>query len=202
MGKTSRGRRSLIRPSRADVRVCVGAVGITTSGYSGGVKAIIPGVASAETIQHNHRRMTEPNAVAGHLDDNPVRCDIEEAGELVGAHFILNVILDESKAVVSAVAGHPRAAHREGCARLDAFGRVTVEQPADVVFVSAGGYPKDINLYQAQRRWTTPGTSSGRAASLCWSPSVAVGWAVASLKNGCRNRAGRTPSSLASSASL
>jgi nickel-dependent lactate racemase len=154
VGKTSRGTPvAIFRPvAEADVRVCVGAIEYHYfAGYSGGVKAIIPGVASAETIQYNHRRMTEPNAIAGHLDDNPVRCDIEEAGELVGAHFILNVILDESKAVVSAVAGHPRAAHREGCARLDAFGRVTVGQPADVIFVSAGGYPKDINLYQAQK---------------------------------------------------
>lgn len=154
IGKTSRGTPvAIFRPVvEADARVCVGAIEYHYfAGYSGGVKAIIPGAASAETIQYNHRRMTEPNAVAGHLDDNPVRCDIEEAGQLVGVHFILNVILDESKTVVSAVAGHPRAAHRQGCAQLDAFGRVTVEQPVDVIFVSAGGYPKDINLYQAQK---------------------------------------------------
>jgi nickel-dependent lactate racemase len=69
----------------------------------------------------------------------------------VGIHFILNVILDEAKRVVHAVAGHPQAAHRAGCARLDAFGRATVSEPADLVIVSAGGHPKDINLYQAQK---------------------------------------------------
>ena len=52
---------------------------------------------------------------------------------------------------MSAVAGHPRAAHREGCARLDALAQIKMEKPADIVVVSAGGYPKDINLYQTQK---------------------------------------------------
>ncbi len=46
---------------------------------------------------------------------------------------------------------HPRLAHRAGCARLDAFGQATLDRPADVVVVSAGGFPRDINLYQAQK---------------------------------------------------
>jgi lactate racemase len=80
-----------------------------------------------------------------------VREDIEEAGEMVGVHFILNAILDENKTIVGAVAGHPRLAHRAGCEKLDTCGLVTIEHPADVVIVSAGGYPKDLNLYQAQK---------------------------------------------------
>jgi len=121
------------------------------AGYSGGAKAIIPGVSNAQTIRQNHRWMTEPGAVTGQLDGNPVREDIEEAGEMVGVHFILNAILNENKAIAGAVAGHPRQAHRAGCQLLDACGLVTVEHPADVVIVGAGGYPKDLNLYQAQK---------------------------------------------------
>jgi nickel-dependent lactate racemase len=137
---------------QADVRVCLGNIEYHYfAGYSGGVKAIIPGTANAETIQRNHRWMTAPGALAGHLDDNPVRDDIEEAGEMVGVHFILNAILDEGQTIVSAVAGHPRLAHRAGCQQLDAFGSVTVDQPADIVIVSAGGHPKDLNLYQSQK---------------------------------------------------
>jgi len=154
VGRTSRGTPvSIFRPvMQADVRVCVGNIEYHYfAGYSGGVKAIVPGVAGAETIQHNHRRMTEPGALPGHLDDNPVRCDIEEAGELVGVHFILNAILDEDKTVVSVVAGNARAAHREGCQQLDVFGLATIDQAVEVVIVSAGGYPKDLNLYQAQK---------------------------------------------------
>ncbi len=154
VGHTRRGTPvAIFRPVLdADIRVCLGAIEYHYfAGYSGGVKAVIPGVCSTDTIQHNHRMMTEPGAVTGNLDGNPVRDDIEEAGEIVGVHFILNVILGEAKRVVTAVAGLPRTAHREGCARLDAFGRATVKRPVDVVVVSAGGYPKDINLYQAQK---------------------------------------------------
>lgn len=136
----------------ADVRVCLGAIEYHYfAGFSGGYKAIIPGLASARTIQRNHSMMTQAGAEPGRLDGNPVREDLDEAGELVGVHFLLNVILDTDHRIVGAVAGHPRLAHRAGCARLDGFGRAFLPQPADVVIASAGGYPKDINLYQAQK---------------------------------------------------
>lgn len=154
VGVTRRGTPiDVFRPvRRADIRILVGAIEYHYfAGYSGGMKALVPGVCTEATIQANHRRMTEPGAVAGRLDGNPVRDDIEEGGDLIGAQFILNVVLDEGKRVVRAVAGHPRLAHRAGCAALDAFGRAAVERPADLVVVSAGGSPKDINLYQAQK---------------------------------------------------
>ena len=154
VGETRRGTPVWVfRPvMEADVRVCVGNIEYHYfAGYSGGAKAIIPGVSNAQTIRQNHRWMTEPGAVTGQLDGNPVREDIEEAGEMVGVHFILNAILNENKAIAGAVAGHPRQAHRAGCQLLDACGLVTVEHPADVVIVGAGGYPKDLNLYQAQK---------------------------------------------------
>ena len=154
VGVTARGTPvDVFRPvRRADVRVLVGVIEYHYfAGYSGGFKALIPGVCTEATIQANHRRMTEAGAITGNLDGNPVRDDIEEAGALVGADFILNVVLDEHKRIVRAVAGHPVLAHRAGCAALDAFGRATVDRRADVVVIGAGGSPKDLNLYQAQK---------------------------------------------------
>jgi nickel-dependent lactate racemase len=154
VGVTRRGTPiEVFRPvRRADIRILVGAIEYHYfAGYSGGMKALVPGVCTEATIQANHRRMTEPGAVAGRLEGNPVREDLEEGGALIGAQFLLNVVLDDEQRVVRAVAGHPRLAHRAGCAALDAFGRATVERPADLVIVSAGGSPKDINLYQAQK---------------------------------------------------
>jgi lactate racemase len=49
------------------------------------------------------------------------------------------------------VAGDVTAAHRRGCELVAARGIVEIERPADVVLVSAGGHPKDLNLYQAQK---------------------------------------------------
>jgi nickel-dependent lactate racemase len=154
VGHTRRGTPVFVfRPAlAADVRVCLGAIEYHyVMGYSGGYKAIIPGVSSPDTVQHNHRMMTAPGAAAGQRIGNPAREDIDEAGAMVGVDFILNVIMGGAKRVVSAVAGHPLAAHEEGCRRLDAFGRAKVAGPVDVVVVSAGGHPKDINLYQAQK---------------------------------------------------
>jgi nickel-dependent lactate racemase len=154
LGRTRRGTPVTIFRTvlEADVRVCLGNIEYHYfAGYSGGAKAIVPGASGLDTIQQNHRMMVEPGARTGALAGNPVREDIDEAGRMVGIDFVLNVLLDGSKRIVDAVAGHPEAAHREGCARLDGIGRSMVDRAADLVIASAGGYPKDIDLYQAQK---------------------------------------------------
>ncbi len=135
----------------ADIRVCLGTVELHYfAGYSGGYKSLLPGICSRKTIEANHKLMLRPGAAAGRLD-SPVRCDLEEAGELIGCHFILNVVLNSEKQIVRAVAGHPVYAHREGVKTVDAMYIIPLRELADVVVVSAGGAPKDINLFQSQK---------------------------------------------------
>ena len=43
------------------------------------------------------------------------------------------------------------AAHREGCKFLDSLYRKEIPQREDIVIVSQGGAPKDLNLYQTQK---------------------------------------------------
>ena len=95
--------------------------------------------------------MLLPGSVAGKLKGNPTREAIEEVGEKVGIDFILNVVLNPQKKIVAAVAGNRTAAHRAGCGLADECFKVPIAEKADVVIVSAGGYPKDINVYQAQK---------------------------------------------------
>jgi len=140
------------RVARAELRVCIGNIEYHYfAGYSGGIKAILPGVCSRRTIQANHRHMTEPGAQAGQLAGNPVREDIESAAPLCPADFILNVALDEKKRVIFAAAGNAVAAHRRGCRFLDSVYGSPIQRQGDIVVVSPGGHPKDINLYQAQK---------------------------------------------------
>lgn len=140
------------RVARAELRVCIGNVEYHYfAGYSGGMKAILPGVCSRHTIRANHRHMTEPGAQAGQLAGNPVREDMESAAALCPADFILNVVLDEEKRVIFAAAGDPVAAHRRACRLLDNVYGSPIQKQGEIVVVSAGGYPKDINLYQAQK---------------------------------------------------
>ena len=138
--------------AEADFRICTGNIEFHYfAGYSGGAKAIMPGVSTPAAIQANHRMMVRESACAGKLDGNPIRADIEEAGRICGVDYIVNVVLDEHKHIVHAVAGDTIEAHRAGCAYLDRMYRRPIPQCADIVLVSQGGAPKDANLYQTQK---------------------------------------------------
>lgn len=138
--------------AEADFRICLGNIEFHYfAGYSGGAKAIMPGVSTPEAIQANHRMMVSPDAHAGKLEGNPIREDIEEAGEICGVDYIVNAVLDEHKNIVYAVAGDVTEAHRDGCRYLDRMYRKPLKERADIVLVSQGGAPKDANLYQTQK---------------------------------------------------
>lgn len=136
----------------ADRRICLGNIEYHYfAGYSGGAKAIMPGVSTRQAIQANHSRMVEDEARAGNITTNPVRIDIDAVENFVPIDFIVNVVLNEKKEIIKAVAGHYIDAHREGCRFLDTFYKINIKEKADIVIASAGGYPKDLNLYQAQK---------------------------------------------------
>ena len=138
--------------AEADRRICLGNIEYHYfAGYSGGAKAIMPGVSTPAAIQANHRMMVREDATTAKIEGNPIREDLEEAVAMVGVDFILNVILDAHKNIVHAVAGDMIKAHREGCSYLDRLYMSRIPQKADIVIASQGGAPKDINLYQTQK---------------------------------------------------
>ena len=154
MGKTAHGTPVDIdrTVAEADKRICLGNIEYHYfAGYSGGAKAIMPGVSTRAAIQANHSMMVEQQACAGNITTNPLRKDIEEAAAVCGIDFILNVVLDEHKKVIRAVAGDVTKAHRAGCAFLDTLYQKRISGRADIVIVSQGGAPKDLNLYQTQK---------------------------------------------------
>lgn len=154
VGVTSRGTPvEIFRPVvEADFLICLGNVEFHYfAGFSGGAKAIIPGVASAKTIRQNHSHMIEDGAVTANIKNNPVRLDIEEGVKFIGIDFILNVIVDENHKIVAAASGDWIQAHRFLSRRLEETGAIYIDKKVDIAVVSAGGFPKDINLYQAQK---------------------------------------------------
>ena len=154
LGRTARGTPvELFRPLvEADVRICLGNLEFHYfAGFSGGAKAVLPGCASPSTIAANHGLMTRPGAATGCLAGNPVREDLEEGAAMLGVDFILNAIVDDRHRMVAAFAGHVRDAHRKGCEQVAERGAVPIARCADIVLVSAGGYPLDVNMYQAQK---------------------------------------------------
>ena len=138
--------------AEADFRIALGNIEFHYfAGYSGGVKALMPGVSTPEAIQANHSLMVSPDACAGKLEGNPVREDLEQALNYCPIHYIVNAVLDEHKHIVYAVAGDVIEAHRVGCGYLDRMYRKPIPERADIVLVSQGGAPKDANLYQTQK---------------------------------------------------
>jgi nickel-dependent lactate racemase len=121
------------------------------AGYGGGRKALFPGVAAFKSIEQNHLLSLHPRSTFGKLKGNPVDEDIQEAVAFRKPDFLLNTILDEEKRIVAVVAGDYRKAHEAGCRIVDRVYGFPVPEPADLVIASCGGYPKDINVFQAHK---------------------------------------------------
>jgi lactate racemase len=161
----------------ADKRICLGNIEFHYfAGYSGGNKAIMPGVSSHDAIQANHSNMVKPGAYAGNIDSNPVRQDIEQITDFISIDFIVNVVLDDKKRIVKAVAGHHVEAHREGCKVLDEMYKIPLKAQADIVILSPGGYPKDINIYQSQKGLDNAKHAVKDGGILIWCASAVEGF--------------------------
>ena len=154
VGTTSRGNAVYFqtRVVEADHIICTGSITYHFfSGFGGGRKAMLPGVAAYETIRRNHALMLEPGAGLGRLKGNPVYEDQIEGAEMRRPSFLLNVVLNEKKEFLKIFAGDYIQAHLEGCKFVEAIYGSALAQPADLVIASCGGYPKDINVYQLQK---------------------------------------------------
>ncbi|NPV61610.1 MAG: nickel-dependent lactate racemase [Methanotrichaceae archaeon] len=152
VGETSRGTPVEILEDVASSDLIIGTGNIEYhyyAGYSGGAKALLPGVSSKTTVEKNHEMMRDPRSSTGRLD-GPVRLDMEDAASIAGLDLILNVVLNSRKEIVKAVSGDFVKAHRRGAEIVDCMYRKAVE-PAEIVLTCAGGRPKDINLFQAQK---------------------------------------------------
>lgn len=125
------------------------------AGFSGGRKSILPGIASRRTVLFNHNAdfIDSRFARTGILENNPIHRDMAWAAEKAGLAFILNVVINSSKEVIYAVAGHPIKAHEKGCSLVKQLASVQAA-PADIIISSNGGYPMDQNVYQSVKGMT------------------------------------------------
>jgi len=136
--------------AEADVKILTGDVCFHYyAGYGGGRKSVLPAVSGEETIKRNHAMILHPDAKTGVLDGNPIHEDMAEAVRLVKVDFILNVVTNSKGEVVKAFAGDLEQAFYEGVKVVDEMYRVSVDRKADIVVVSPGGHPADVNLFQA-----------------------------------------------------
>lgn len=126
-------------------------------GFSGGVKSAVIGLGGRETITANHRMLLNPAANLGSFKTNPMRMDIEDIGRIIDIDFALNVVLDDEKRIINVFFGTPAEVIEKGVAYSRKACLVDAPANYDLVICSAGGFPKDINLYQAQKAITHAG---------------------------------------------
>ncbi len=128
------------------------------AGYGGGRKSILPGIAGRETIMKNHVLALNPGLGSGSNpkvcsanmnETNPLHMDMMEACAMVNPTFLLNVVADDNQKIVGAFAGDWREAHQAACQLVDDMYGVRVKERTPLVIASTGGFPKDINIYQA-----------------------------------------------------
>ncbi len=154
LGKLKSGNKLWVNPivSETDFIITTGViVPHYFAGFSGGRKSILPGICGRKTIEANHAQMVHHNARVGNLKGNPVHQEMQEAAEKVGIDFNINVVTDENHKIVEIVAGELLTSWWQGVEVCKKIYFCPIEKKAEVVIASAGGYPKDINVYQAQK---------------------------------------------------
>ena len=121
------------------------------AGYSGGRKAVCPGVASIETmkVMHGPELMEHPKSAVGILEGNPFHIEATEIALMAGVDFNLNVAIDKQRRITGVFAGDMVESHRVGAQFVEKQAKVTLPAPADAVVVSSAGYPLDATFYQA-----------------------------------------------------
>lgn len=123
-----------------------------SAGYSGGRKSIVPGLAGFKTLKIHHSLPIRPYEPAmGFIYGNPFHEVALDVAKRTNTKFMVNAVQNPHKQNIAFVAGDLIEAHRKGVDICKEVSEVSIEEKADVVIVSPGGYPRDRNLYQAQK---------------------------------------------------
>ena len=145
------------------------------AGFSGGGKALLPGMAGQASVLNNHRAslIADPRATWGVTQGNPIYAEIQEAAGMAGETFLVNVTLNKHKQITGVFAGELNTAHAAGCSFARESAMAAVAAPFDIVLTSNSGYPLDLNVYQAVKGMSAaaqvvrPGGAILMAAE-CW----------------------------------
>jgi nickel-dependent lactate racemase len=161
IGETKRGTPIFVNNLVADAEniiICGTVVHHYFAGYGGGPKMIMPGCAGYESITRNHalaidhaRLRLHAGCQDGKVDGNPLQQDLREAFKFISVTFLLHTIMNGSQNIIGAVAGEPLQAHAAGCRMIDDLYRVRIREKADLIIVSCGGHPRDINYIQSHK---------------------------------------------------
>jgi lactate racemase len=154
LGSTSQGHEIWINRElyECDLKILTGFIEPHFfAGFSGGGKALMPGMAGFKTILGNHSasNINHSKATWGTTHDNPIWKEVREVALRTGRLFLVNVALNKAKQISAVFCGSLDEAHARGCEFVRQTAIVPVPEPFDIVITTNSGYPLDINLYQS-----------------------------------------------------
>lgn len=158
IGTTSRGTEVWVNPLAVGRKTIMigGTVHHIMAGYGGGRKSVLPGISGRQTIRQNHTRALDPYAPrtdlkvgGGRITMNPINEDMDEAARLLNPTFGVNIVVNTSSKHSGLFCGDFHNAWLKSCEFCQKGYGKPIDYEADVVIASCGGFPKDINLYQA-----------------------------------------------------
>ena len=126
------------------------------AGYSGGRKAICPGIMGVDTMRvlHGPRLLSHPKAAEGIIEGNPFHRQALEVAQRAGVDFTLNVAMNDQRQITGIFCGDLEKAHAAGAEFVEDQASAFVDGPADIVLTSSAGYPLDLTFYQAVKGLT------------------------------------------------
>ena len=178
LGPTSFGHKTYINGvyMEANVKILTGFIEPHFfAGFSGGPKAVLPGLADERSVLGNHdaEMIGHPRATWGVTEGNPIWEEMREMAAKTEPTFLLNVTLNKNKEITGVFAGDVWQAHAAGTAFARQSVMVPVPEPFDIVITTNSGYPLDLNLYQAVKGMSAAALvvkegGSIIAAAECW----------------------------------
>jgi nickel-dependent lactate racemase len=145
------------------------------AGFSGGGKAVFPGMAGLDTIMNNHSTgmIDHSRATWAVTKGNPIWEEVHEVALMAGDCFLVNVTLNREKKITAVFAGDLAKAHIRGCEFVKKVSMVSVKEPFDIIITSNSGYPLDLNLYQCVKGMSAAGQVVKTGGSIiiaadCW----------------------------------
>ena len=128
------------------------------AGFTGGRKLICPGLGSSRTISETHKlafdfelKTRRKGVGLGKLQDNPVHEEFMEVGEAINPSFCISTTTNDKGEIVDLICGDWKTSHQKACEDYAEKNTLKIAEKRDLVIVSSGGFPYDINLIQAHK---------------------------------------------------
>lgn len=139
----------------SDLKLSIGVVEPHQfAGFSGGSKGVVIGLGGEKTISRNHALIMDPRSRIGIIKGNPLREDIEEAGQMININYLINFVMNLDNKPMNIICGENPESFRKTVNYIKELTGYKVGKKYDLVITSPGGFPRDIDLYQAQKAIT------------------------------------------------